>query len=61
MQNFPQQLQTPISEKQKTFSGFFIAFLECASNLEHFKKKDEHPNLIITEIIDSEKVGYLNV
>ena len=61
MQNFPQQLQTPISEKQKTFSGFFIAFLECASNLEHFKKKDEHPSLIITEIIDSERVGCLNV
>ena len=61
MQNFPQQLQTPISQKQKTFSGFFISFLECASNLERFEKKDEHLSLIITEIIDSEKVGYLNV
>ena len=61
MQNFPQQLQTPISQKQTTFSGLFIAFLECASNLEHFEKKDEHPSLIITEIIHSEKVGYLNV
>ena len=38
MQNFPQQFQTPLSHKQKTFSGFFIAFLECAWNLEHFKK-----------------------
>ena len=61
MQNFPQQLQAPISQKQKTFSRFFIAFLECASNLEHFEKKDEHLSLIITEIIDSEIVGYLNV
>ena len=61
MQNFPQQLQTPISQKQKTFSGFFIAFLKCASNLENFEKKDEHLSLIITEIIDSEIVGYLNV
>ena len=61
MQKFPQQLQTPISQKQKTFSEFFIAFLECASNLEHFEKKDEHPSLIITEVIDSERVGYLNV
>ena len=61
MQNFPQQLQTPLSQKQKIFSGFFIEFLECASNLEHFKKKDEHPSLIITEIIVSERVGYLNV
>ena len=61
MQNFPQQFQTPISQKQKTFSGLFIPFLECASNLEHFEKKDEHASLIITEIIDSEIVGYLNV
>ena len=60
MQNFPQQLQTPISQKQK-ISGFFIAYLECASNLEHFEKKDEHPSPVISEIIDSERVGYLNV
>ena len=61
MQNFPQQLQTPISQKQKMFSGFFIAYLECALNLEHFEKKDENPSLVISEIIDSERVGYLNV
>ena len=61
MQNFPQQLQTPISHKQKIFSGFLIAYLECASNLEYFEKKDEHPSLFIFEIIDSERVGYLNV
>ena len=61
MQNFPQQLQTPISEKQKIFSGFFNAYLECASNLEDFEKKDEHPRLVISEIVDSKTVGYLNV
>ena len=61
MQNIPQQLQTPISQKQKIFSGFFIAYLECATNLEHFEKKDEHPSPVISEIIDSETVGYLNV
>ena len=64
MQNFMQQLQTPISQKQKIFFKhwifFFIAYLECASNLEHFEKKDEHPSLVISEIIDSERVGYLN-
>ena len=43
------------------FSGFSIAYLECASNLQHFEKKDEHPSLVIAEIIDSERVGYLNV
>ena len=61
MQNLPQQLQTPLSQKQKTPSWFFIAFLKCASNLEHFQKKDEYPSLIISEIIDAERRGYLNV
>ena len=61
MQNLPQQIQTPASQKQKTFSWFFIAFLKCAWNLEQFQKKDEYPTLIIFEIIDAEKRAYLNV
>ena len=59
--NFPQQLRTAISQKQKIFSGLFIDYLECASNLEHFEKKNEHPSPVISEIIDSQTVGYLNV
>ena len=39
IQNLQQQFQTPLSQKQKTFSEFFIEFLECAWNLEHFQKK----------------------
>ena len=61
MENLPQQFQTPLSQKQKTFSGFFIAFLKCAWNLEHFQEKDEYPSLTISEIIDTERRGYLNV
>ena len=61
MQNFRHQLQTPISQKEKIFSGFFIAYPEYTSNLEHFEKKNEHPSLVFSEIIDSERVGYLNV
>ena len=61
MQNFPQQFQTPLSQKQKIFSGLFIAFLKCAPNLGHFEKKDEYSSLIISEIIDAERRGYLNV
>ena len=61
MQNFPQQFQTPASQKQKIFSGFFIEFLKCAWNLEHFQKKDEFSSLIISEIIDAERRGYLSV
>ena len=60
MQNFLQQFQTLLSQKQKTFSGFFIAFVKCAWNLEHFEKKDEYSSLIISEIIDAERRGYLN-
>ena len=61
MENLLQQFQTPLSQKQKTFSGFFIVYLKCAWNLDHFQKKDEYPNLIISEIIDAERRGYLNV
>ena len=50
-----------LSKKQKTFSGFFIAFLQCAWNLENFPKKDEYPSLIISEIIDAKRRGYLKV
>ena len=61
MKNLPQQFQTPLSQKQKTFCWFFIAFLKFAWNLEHFKKKDKYHSLIISEIIDVETRGYLNV
>ena len=61
MLNFTQQLEAPFSQKQKTFSGFFIAFLKCALNLEHLEKEDEYPSLVISKIIDSERGGYLNV
>ena len=61
MKNLPQQFQTPSSHKQNTFSWFFIAFLKFAWNFEHFQRKDEYPSLIISEIIDAERRGYLNV
>ena len=48
-------------DNKRFFSRFFIAFLKCAWNLEHFQKKDEFSSLIISEIIDTEKRGYLNV
>ena len=61
IQNFLQQLQTLLSQKRKTLSGFFIAFLKCAWNLEHFGKKHECPTLIISEIFVSERGCYWNV
>ena len=48
-------------KNKRLFHVFFIAFLKCASNLEHFEKKYEYPSLIISEIMDCERGGYLNV
>ena len=48
-------------KNKRYFSGFFIAFLKWAWNLEHFEKKDEYPNLIISEMIDCERYFYLKV
>ena len=61
MLNFSQQLEAPLSQKQKTFSGFFLSFLKCALNLKHFEKKDQYSSLVISKVIDSEIGGYLNV
>ena len=61
MLKFTQQLEAPLPQKQKTFSGLFLAFLKCALNLEHFEKKDEYSSLVISNVFDSETGGYLNV
>ena len=61
MLNLPQQFQTPLSHKQEIFSEIFIALLKCEWKLDHFQKKDEYPGLIISEIIEAERRGYLNV
>ena len=58
---FWQQLQTPLSQKRKTFCQFLIAFLKCALNLEHSEKKEQYPSLIITGIIASKRDVYLSV
>ena len=61
MQIFWQQLQTLLSQEEKTFRGFFIAFPKCAWNLEHSERKEEYPSLINTEIIASERDIYFSV
>ena len=61
MKNLPQQFQTPLSPKEKAFIEFFIKFLKCAWNLEHFQKNYDYPSLTISEMIDAERRGYLNV
>ena len=57
MKILTQQVQTPLSLKQKTFSGFFIAFLKSTLNGEHTQKKGESSSLSISEIIISKRGG----
>ena len=47
-----------ISQKPKTFSGFFIAAMKSTLNSEYFEKKDQSHSLSITEIIDCETGSY---
>ena len=61
MLNFTQQLEAPLPQKQKTFSGLFLAFLKCALNLEQFGKENEYSSLVISKVIDSERGAYINV
>ena len=60
MQTFTQKVQTPLSLKQETSSGLFIAFLKSTWNGEHFPKKGESSSLNISEIIDSKRGDYLS-
>ena len=60
MQTLTQQVQAPLSLKEKTFFEFFIAFLKSTLNGEHFEKKAECSSLSISEIIDSKRGGYLS-
>ena len=39
MQNFQQQIQMTLSQKQNIFSAIFIAFIKPTLNLERFDKK----------------------
>ena len=61
MQIFWQHIETPLSQKGKSFCRFVIVFLKCSRNLEHSEKKEEYPTLISTEIIASERDVYLRV
>ena len=56
--NLLQPIQILLSQKQKTFSQFFSAFLKSTLNFEHFRKKinliaDIFPKLPSTKIVVS--------
>ena len=56
MVNFTQQLEAQLSQKEKTFSGFFVEFLKCALNLEYFETKDEYSSLVISNLLTPKEV-----
>ena len=58
---FSSTISNAIISQTKDFFWFFIAFFNCAWNLEHFQKEDEYPSVTISEIVDAERRGYLNV
>ena len=74
IRNLTQELQTALSQKQKTFSGIFITYLKSITNSEAFAKKVESASLSISEImmpkkwlfkrlidLDSEHLSVINV
>ena len=46
--NLTQPIPTIISQKQKAFSEFFLAFSKSTLNFEHFQKKDDPHSLFIS-------------
>ena len=60
MQTFAQPVQTPLSLKEKSFSGDFLPFWNLHEMQNIFKKKGESSSLSISEIIDSKRGGYLS-
>ena len=49
-------IQMQLSQKQKTISGVFAAFLKCRLNIELFEKKCYPQSFCVSEIMYSEKV-----
>ena len=54
--NLTQPIQILLSQKQKTFSQFFSAFLKSTLNSEHFQKKLTLITDVIPKLPSPEKV-----
>ena len=55
--NLAQPIQMQLSQKQKTFSEFFFAFLKSILNFKHLPKKDDPRSLRVSGNTISEKYG----
>ena len=54
-ENLTQPIQILLSQKRKTFSQFFSAFLKYTLNFENFQKKDDPHSRCSSQITVSEK------
>ena len=59
--NLTQPIRTKLSQKQKAFSEFFVAFSKSTLNFEYFQKKDDPHSWFISEIRHSGKRGKIYV
>ena len=55
-ENLPLPIQLQLSEKLKTFSQFFIAFLESTLNFEYFEKKMSLIAQVFTKLLTPKDV-----
>ena len=55
-----QQVQMLLSQKRRTFSKIFIAFLESTQNIAHSERKDQFHRLDISEVTEQDKCSYFN-
>ena len=55
--NLLQPIRTPLSQNDKAFCEFFLAFSKSTLNFEHFQNKYDPRSLFISEITHSEKRG----
>ena len=54
-ENLTQPIQILLSQKRKTFSRFFCAFLKSTLNFAHFQKKDDPHSRCSSQLTVSEK------
>ena len=59
--NWTQPIQVQLSQKEKSFSVFFFAFLKSIINFKHIPKKDDPHSWCIQENTRSQKNGEINV
>ena len=55
--NLTQPIRARLSQKEKAFFQFFLAFPKFTLNFEHLQKKEDLHSRFISEITHSEKRG----